>query len=1176
MDGRIWRPRRRLRHLQSVQVRNLWGAFAVEDISSFSSYLVIWSRLPSQLPPACPCLSPSQGETVCKGVAEDLEPAQQAMSQSGDPLEAAGKTNGEETDCIKGTSSGSHNGEGGARVVAKSGGGGSRGHGVGAGVDNRRDSRRAAAEGDDVDRGIDYGEPEEDLQGGEMGAKGVGIGRGHRDGGTRAGEIAETGSGPKRDGDGDGEGAHDAGPREDCAYVRSGGGCGGSDVATAADVRRDHGEGVPGDRWDGISGDHGEGAPGDHGEGVPGDHGEGVPEDQDPCSGSDGLGGGKEDVRKRGNAGAGAAAKAACKGHALGICSEQTATHVERLNSSTRMEHEHGVARSSDGAAAEATWHPVYISKAESATIAPDFGPVNIPDAGPEPTPYLHSLLSGLIHVHLYVLPTADALSRLADVSVPPHPAARSLPNPAGGTPAAGSPRPSKGGISVGETNPTAPLAVAVPATGAGVGDQPACAGPRETGAGGDPLVTRGGPGREHAEGGAVLPQASAGMLDPEGAAEQGDGSGSGPLGSLRDQGTAFSGAGPGPGLVAAACQHLEGLPGELVLAVSLDLDTLQDLPGGTIPPWLPHNTLLLEMDGAWHVYPALPPTLLQGEERHGEDTAGAEGPESPGALEGGSRALWRTPQRGDSVHGTPAGSSPEGAPAVPPGAPRVGLFARVLGGRSVPYLAGLSSTPERRPGGAPADRSGRATPIDGDEVAVDPEELIHHLTAAWETAAPSRGTVEPPQEPAVEEASSVQSGLVGLLQGERSLRQARSRRDATLSRLNQMLEERGRGREQRAQLEGLRQRVANLGQRERKAVQGAARARKAAQLSFMVLQMQARALDAALAAMKAATERMMEAEEGVRREALRGTLRNVLRRLIGRRCVLASSLATIFQIGPHTITEAQAPPGGFPWEKLDHLWTGEASEDGNGVRLTEAHLEGTHGDLAGPQAPSEAGVSDVESSGASSVGAPSSLSRLREVAVLCIGGLELEPMLWRKGAEGVLGGEADPGEARRAAAALGYIAHCLVALEQYLDVPLRYPIRAAGSHSVVMDFPPPAGTYGEGEGTASRKVGDSGFLYLLQLRGAEEARPGTALPPSFRSTLKVATPRALPTRSTFSTRTWNSCWMCTASFWPAQASCCKTCTNYWPLPNRASLTCLCLHVVCRWPRVGTVPTCFG
>lgn len=82
---------------------------------------------------------------------------------------------------------------------------------------------------------------------------------------------------------------------------------------------------------------------------------------------------------------------------------------------------------------------------------------------------------------------------------------------------------------------------------------------------------------------------------------------------------------------------------------------------------------------------------------------------------------------------------------------------------------------------------SGRATPSEGEGSALDPEDLLQRLTEAWETAPPARGTATPQRQPRVEEASRVQRGLLSLLEEEESLRNARSRRDSALSRLNQV-----------------------------------------------------------------------------------------------------------------------------------------------------------------------------------------------------------------------------------------------------------------------------------------------------------------------------------------------------------------------------------------------------
>lgn len=54
---------------------------------------------------------------------------------------------------------------------------------------------------------------------------------------------------------------------------------------------------------------------------------------------------------------------------------------------------------------------------------------------------------------------------------------------------------------------------------------------------------------------------------------------------------------------------------------------------------------------------------------------------------------------------------------------------------------------------------------------------------------------------------------------------------------------------------------------------------------------------------------RLREAEERVEGEARRGSLRRLLRQIVTRRCVLASALADIYDIGPRT----SPPPSAYP-----------------------------------------------------------------------------------------------------------------------------------------------------------------------------------------------------------------------------------------------------------------------
>lgn len=75
-------------------------------------------------------------------------------------------------------------------------------------------------------------------------------------------------------------------------------------------------------------------------------------------------------------------------------------------------------------------------------------------------------------------------------------------------------------------------------------------------------------------------------------------------------------------------------------------------------------------------------------------------------------------------------------------------------------------------------------------------------------------------------------------------------------------------------------------------------------------------------------------------------------------------------------------------------------------------------------------------------------------MARLSIGALDLEPSLWRQksGNLAALSWDSETEEELKAAAALGYAAHVTQALACYLNVPLKYPLRAANSRSAVQE----------------------------------------------------------------------------------------------------------------------------
>lgn len=83
-----------------------------------------------------------------------------------------------------------------------------------------------------------------------------------------------------------------------------------------------------------------------------------------------------------------------------------------------------------------------------------------------------------------------------------------------------------------------------------------------------------------------------------------------------------------------------------------------------------------------------------------------------------------------------------------------------------------------------------------------------------------------------------------------------------------------------------------------------------------------------------------------------------------------------------------------------------------------------------------------------------------RQMAMLSVGGLNLDPLLGQGGLEGLMNWEPDRQEMRKAAAALGYCALIVNRLAVYLDVPLRFPIRPGSCKTVILSHATCAGTY--------------------------------------------------------------------------------------------------------------------
>nr|CAD1817393.1 unnamed protein product [Ananas comosus var. bracteatus] len=77
-------------------------------------------------------------------------------------------------------------------------------------------------------------------------------------------------------------------------------------------------------------------------------------------------------------------------------------------------------------------------------------------------------------------------------------------------------------------------------------------------------------------------------------------------------------------------------------------------------------------------------------------------------------------------------------------------------------------------------------------------------------------------------------------------------------------------------------------------------------------------------------------------------------------------------------------------------------------------------------------------------------MSRSMQLSHLAISGLQLTTLPMQK-----MSFFTDKKEVRRSATVLGYVAHAVLLIAKYLDVPLRYPLRLGGSRSYIQDHAP-------------------------------------------------------------------------------------------------------------------------
>ncbi|KAK9809465.1 hypothetical protein WJX73_000217 [Symbiochloris irregularis] len=503
----------------------------------------------------------------------------------------------------------------------------------------------------------------------------------------------------------------------------------------------------------------------------------------------------------------------------------------------------------------------------------------------------------------------------------------------------------------------------------------------------------------------------------------------------------------------ALACCTAMKLPGKLHLAFSIALDDMQCIAGdfsdlADLDPAYPPNTLLVEMADGIYAEPGLltadaslpsePSTARPQQTPKASRRRSAAGtpvhatppaslPDEPqGALPGVLRALlWRSPapegsQRGadESLmsHHTRTASS-ESALAEAVGTPEPAIrFLQAQGAPPSPHRMATQSQQEASPG--------FLSPISG----LSPQGSWQNVSHA---AAPDTQALE---------LASLEAGLQSLVAAQTVLSQRKQHCQTLHHRLHQALHAREAAQKQQDALHAARHQAAHE-------------------------------------ALQTATKRLGVAERMLQDQGRKERWGKLRAQLTGRRCLLAASLANLFSLGPQAVLEPQPPPEGYVWDLLDDSWSGAPSaplaergpitatpsaepplpqksvQDRRMEQLERLATSWFHG---GAEAASS-------SDGASQSAQNSASAMYRETAMLSIGGLYLSPQLYQARGDDDTANplDNDPEQIRKTASALGYVAHILALLGPYLDVPLRYPLKAAASQSAVLDAAAPAGRSG-------------------------------------------------------------------------------------------------------------------
>ena len=222
-----------------------------------------------------------------------------------------------------------------------------------------------------------------------------------------------------------------------------------------------------------------------------------------------------------------------------------------------------------------------------------------------------------------------------------------------------------------------------------------------------------------------------------------------------------------------------------------------------------------------------------------------------------------------------------------------------------------------------------------------------------------------------------------------------------------------------------------------------------------------AQALISTLQALQSANRQVRDAKCRLDGPSGRGRLLDSIRNLVARRCLMVIQTAATYRFGPSLIKVVQPPPGGLLDTHIDIQWSGGTIPEGFEELRVNPDKMAALAATSGPNLRTKTITGKFSRNSATLPSADNTLESalFRHEVRLTIGGLEVNPSTWA-GAFDPHGRSWDPVEDRIAGIALGYVAHFVSCCANYLNIPLRYPIRFCGSQSSIFDNWNPVGEW--------------------------------------------------------------------------------------------------------------------